>query len=1056
MNLMELFVKIVADDQASSKIKEISETTGELASKMAGGVATAAKVTGAAVMATGGAVLGLAKQATDAYGSFEQLKGGVETLFGDAAETVLENAEKAFATSGTSMNKYMETVTSFAASLIQSTGRGEQTDLDELETALENRYSATKEELENEYELQKEYYSDSYKELQQANKDEYDELKKALDAQYEERKNYWDSLINGTDSKQTKAALQAERDDELKALKQSNTEQLANLKSSNAAQLQALKDANKAQLEERKSYWEKALEAEKDAEAKKTIRANRDAELKSIKENNAAAEKAYKESLDAQYKDLKASLDEQYGARKDYWEQTIKATTEAGSADKAALKAQRDAELKEIKAAQSEQLATYKKGQSEQLAALKSSNDKQLKELKKNNQASLKTLESTNKERIEQTKALNQQSTSTAESLQRAAELADMALKDMSDNANKMGTNMQSIQNAYQGFAKQNYTMLDNLKLGYGGTKQEMERLLEDAERLSGIHFNINSYADIVQAIHEIQKEMGILGTTSEEAGATIQGSMSALKAAWENVLVAVSSGDGISNALDNLWKTFEAFAGNYFPRIQQSIEGVFSMVQEAIPKVVALVPEFIDTKLPEIVQSAVSVVTKITETLTSPTAISSIFSAGAKLLGALIEGVISILGRLGSALGTVISTFVAFFNAPEQMQSLKKTGEDVLEKLIQGIEAVLDWLLPVAESIVKWIADGIPKAIHFLYESAKSIISNLINYLSNQENAAKLGEEAKAIVQEIGRGITATVSELAQSAADAIVAFCDFITDTERMDELGIAAGKILGKIVSGIIEVVGNLAEAAAEVIAKLVGYFEDDENQKKLGKAGDNILRAIGKGVETAWNEILPSLEKLEEKLKTWFEGIEWDDIGEKLVTALIQSLARKSAKDQVKLEQFWENLKNWVMGLDWGAVGQAILDSLLNTLTFGIYGLITGKNGGKELGELLGGAGNAIANGEEIYKQAYEDARKEYEDLYGVRTHREESGTEGAAGDYFANESFFSGHTLEDTFNKLTDELKQRDTTVNYNFYSNAQSPAEIADEYAYNAQKLGVW
>ena len=157
----------------------------------------------------------------------------------------------------------------------------------------------------------------------------------------------------------------------------------------------------------------------------------------------------------------------------------------------------------------------------------------------------------------------------------KAAEKADQAITDMADNANKMGTSMESVQNAYQGFAKQNYTMLDNLKLGYGGTKEEMERLLEDAEKLSGIHYDISSYADIVDAIHVVQKEMGIAGTTSKEAATTIEGSMNTAKASWNNLLVGISSGGS------NLRKQTNEFANsvitatdNIVPAVSNTVSG--------------------------------------------------------------------------------------------------------------------------------------------------------------------------------------------------------------------------------------------------------------------------------------------------------------------------------------------------------------------------------------------------------------------------------------------------------------------------------------------------
>ena len=140
--------------------------------------------------------------------------------------------------------------------------------------------------------------------------------------------------------------------------------------------------------------------------------------------------------------------------------------------------------------------------------------------------------------------SLNQSLIKSDGNIARSAEMADKAITDMADNANKMGSSMESIQNAYQGFAKQNYTMLDNLKLGYGGTKEEMQRLLDDAGKLANTKFDLSSYADIIDAIHVIQENMGITGTTAKEASETISGSFASMKSAWQNMMIAMTSGE--------------------------------------------------------------------------------------------------------------------------------------------------------------------------------------------------------------------------------------------------------------------------------------------------------------------------------------------------------------------------------------------------------------------------------------------------------------------------------------------------------------------------------
>ena len=160
--------------------------------------------------------------------------------------------------------------------------------------------------------------------------------------------------------------------------------------------------------------------------------------------------------------------------------------------------------------------------------------------------------------------------------------MADMALIDMSDNANKMGTDMESIQYAYQGFAKQNYTMLDNLKLGYGGTQEEMQRLLDDAQKLTGQKYDISSFADVTDAIHAIQTEMGITGTTAKEASETISGSLNAMKGAWSNTLAAlIIGGDALDNAISGLVTTVGNFAKNIIPAVESALSGIGTLIEQ-------------------------------------------------------------------------------------------------------------------------------------------------------------------------------------------------------------------------------------------------------------------------------------------------------------------------------------------------------------------------------------------------------------------------------------------------------------------------------------------
>ena len=190
----------------------------------------------------------------------------------------------------------------------------------------------------------------------------------------------------------------------------------------------------------------------------------------------------------------------------------------------------------------------------------------------------------------------------------KAADSADKAITDMADNANKMGSSMESIQNAYQGFAKQNYTMLDNLKLGYGGTKEEMQRLLKDAQKLSGVKYDLSSYADIVDAIHVVQTEMGITGTTAKEASSTISGSLASMKAQWQNLLTAFA-GDGwdLGVYISNFVDTATTAVKNIVPRLAQILAGISDAMTQIMPIIAAELPVILQELLPGVINGAVA-----------------------------------------------------------------------------------------------------------------------------------------------------------------------------------------------------------------------------------------------------------------------------------------------------------------------------------------------------------------------------------------------------------------------------------------------------------------
>lgn len=322
-----------------------------------------------------------------------------------------------------------------------------------------------------------------------------------------------------------------------------------------------------------------------------------------------------------------------------------------------------------------------------------------------------------------------------------AVKYADMAITDMSDNANKMGTDMSSIQSAYQGFAKQNYTMLDNLKLGYGGTKAEMERLLADAEKISGFKYDISSYADIVDAIHVVQTEMGITGTTALEAEETITGSANAMKSAWQNWLVGLGNSKAdMTKLTQNLVDGFTNIVKNITPIIENIVSALPAALEALLPAIAGLLPMLLETAtslfgqvvgaimqlLPELIPVAVDALLTIVDTLIAN--IPMLIDAAMVLITSLAGGLIDALPELIPAAVDAVITVVA--------------------TLIDNIDMLID----AAIAIIMALADGLIESLPKLIEKAPVIIANLVSAIIT--NAPKLLAAAVELIISLSTGL--------------------------------------------------------------------------------------------------------------------------------------------------------------------------------------------------------------------------------------------------------------------------------------------------------------
>ena len=284
-----------------------------------------------------------------------------------------------------------------------------------------------------------------------------------------------------------------------------------------------------------------------------------------------------------------------------------------------------------------------------------------------------------------------------------AAGVADMAIRDMSDNANTFGTNMQSIQDAYQGFAKQNYTMLDNLKLGYGGTKEEMQRLLQDAEKLTGKKYDINNLNDVYEAIHAIQEEYNITGTTSKEASKTVEGSINMMKASWENLLTAMGSGKGVSDALDKFLDSLNTVAKNVAPVALNILKSLVEGLVKAVPAVIGKLGDFM-SKLADGIekggkgnlgQVAVKLITQLLTGLIKN--VPKLVVGAIKLVLALRDYLIQAAPQIMKAGLEAVKQLVQGFlkGHPQIAKAVQKIGKvfsTVFKPVIKIIQTVIKW----------------------------------------------------------------------------------------------------------------------------------------------------------------------------------------------------------------------------------------------------------------------------------------------------------------------------------------------------------------------------
>ncbi len=398
----------------------------------------------------------------------------------------------------------------------------------------------------------------------------------------------------------------------------------------------------------------------------------------------------------------------------------------------------------------------------------------------------------------------------------KSAEVADMAITDMSDNANKMGTDMSMIQSAYQGFAKQNYTMLDNLKLGYGGTKSEMERLLADASKISGVKYDISSLNDVYQAIHVIQGELGITGTTAKEASTTISGSINSMKSAWTNLVTGIAD--------DNA--NFDSLISNFVESVMTMAENIVPRISIALDGIVNLILGLADKLLPQVLEMGVG------------------------LIQNLITGITGNIGNLMSGINQVIQTILQALVS--MLPQIIEAGIQVIVSLITGIASSLPTLIPQIIDCVLLIAETLLDNIDLIIDAGIQLIIRLAEGLLNA--LPQLIDKIPIIIDKLVSAITDNLPKIIEMGVVLIVKLA--VGLVKAIPQLVSKIPQIITSLINGIANYYGKLGEVGKNLLNKVKDGIVSGIS--KITDVGKNLVQGLWNGINNAKDWVLNKIK------------------------------------------------------------------------------------------------------------------------------------------------------------------------------------------------------
>ena len=483
----------------------------------------------------------------------------------------------------------------------------------------------------------------------------------------------------------------------------------------------------------------------------------------------------------------------------------------------------------------------------------------------------------------------------------KAADYANQALIDMSDNANKFGTDMEAIQVAYQGFSKQNFTMLDNLKLGYGGTKTEMERLLEDAQKLSGVKYDVTNFADVTKAINVIQTELGITGTTAKEASTTITGSLTSVKAAFDNLLVGLAGGVDLSPLIDNLVTSIGTAFNNLLPVVSQSLLGIDKLIRKLFPVIVEQLPVLFEEILPQFLELGGFIFESISKGLLDNmdsivfftnqlvsmilNGLPMFLDVGLQILTAFIQGMLDNVDGLTATITDVLTQIVSLIteNAPIMIDAALSIIKGLAEGLIENLPVMIPMIIEFIRGLVEVIGEQLPifvelavQIIGILSEALLENIDLLATIIwtllrsSIQIALGLLPQLTQLIINLVAaymvgmvKYVNESIVQLIETIKTSVDSFNKMIEDFKKtsIDKIKELPEKIkaLNKdfVLAGI-NIAKGIIDGFAQKIGEIIGKVIDMKNQVAAQLADFNPLGAIGDAVKNGVSNITANMQ------------------------------------------------------------------------------------------------------------------------------------------------------------------------------------------------------